>query len=219
MQSNSARPSFLGDSSPVDILLLHKRQLFAASKVNRIKEDMKELKGLVPLKLPCQGLCRPHKQGLGIMLLWCVGLIVDDGQDLVEVAKVGEELAGEVCCLLLDFAAVAHGAVRAGLENLLHAPVLANAVVDAGEAILGAEVEEDSELVLDLRPRELLDHAVVHDEELLLLTVGGTSRARDAGKRLSHHRCVCWLVVMVVVVCVRSVDAAEGVVGVVRGCR
>jgi hypothetical protein len=153
------------------------------------------------------------------MLVWCVETIVDDGRDLVEVAKVGEELAGEVGGFLLDFAAVAHGTVRAGLEDLLHAPVLANAVVDAGETVLGAKVEEDGELVLNLGPRKLLDHAVLPEEELLLLTVGGTSRARDAGKRLSHHRCVCWLVVMVVVVCVRSVDAAEGVVGVVRGCR
>jgi hypothetical protein len=110
---------------------------------------------------------------------------------------------------VLNFAAVTHGAIRAGLEDLFHAPVLANAVVDAGEAILGAKVEEHSELVLDLGPRELLDHAVVHDEELLLLAVGWARRARDAGKRLSHHRCVCWLVVVVMVVCVRSVDAAE----------
>jgi hypothetical protein len=153
------------------------------------------------------------------MLVWCVETIVDDGKSLVEVAKVGEELAGEVGSFLLDFAAVTHGAVGASLENLLHAPVLANAVVDAGEAVLGAQVEEDGELVLDLRPRELLDHAVVHDEELLLFAVGGACRARDAGERLSHHRCVCWLVVVMVVVCVRSVDAAEGVVGVVGGCR
>ena len=92
-------------------------------------------------------------------------------KSLVEVPKVGEELAGEVSGLALDLAAVTHGAVRAGLEDLFHAPVLADAVVDAGETVLGAQVEEGGELVFDLGPGELLDHAVVHDEELLLLAV------------------------------------------------
>lgn len=92
-------------------------------------------------------------------------------KSLVEVPKVGEELAGEVCGFALNFAAVAHGAVRASLEDLFHAPVLADAVVDTGEAVLGSQVEEGGELVFDLGPRELLDHAVVHDEELLLLAV------------------------------------------------
>jgi hypothetical protein len=34
---------------------------------------------LVPLKLPRQGLCRPRKQGWGIMLWWCVEMIGGDG--------------------------------------------------------------------------------------------------------------------------------------------
>ena len=100
-------------------------------------------------------------------------MFVDNGDrlHLVEVAKVGEELAGEVSSLALDLAAVTHGAVGAGLEDLLHAPVLADTVVDAGEAVLRAQVEEGGELVFNLGPGELLDHTVVHDEELLLLAV------------------------------------------------
>lgn len=156
---------------------------------------------------------------------------------LVEVAEVGQELAREVRGLGLDLAPVAHGAVGAGLEDLFHTPVLADAVVDAGQAILGAQVEEGSELVFNLRPGQLLDHAVVHDEELLLLAVGGAGRARDSGERLGDHGGVGGLLVVVVmvvmlgvlhllsVVCLlsvgvrgeRSVDAAERVGGVVRG--
>lgn len=134
----------------------------------------------------------PPSQGTGyhavaIVVKWGA----DNDTDLVEVTKVGEELAGEVSSLALDLAAVTHGAVRAGLEDLLHTPVLANAVVDAGEAILGAKVEESGELVFNLGPGKLLDHTVVHDEELLLFTVGGSSRAGDTCKRLGDHRSVC----------------------------
>lgn len=87
----------------------------------------------------------------------------------------------------LHFAAVAHGAVGAGLEDLFHAPVLADAIVDTGKTVLGAQVEEGGELVFDLGPGELLDHAVVHDEELLLLAVGWARGAGNACERLGHH--------------------------------
>jgi len=129
----------------------------------------------------------------------------------VEVAKVGEELAREVSGFALNFATVAHGAVRAGLEDLFHAPVLADTVVDAGEAILGSQVEESGELVFNLGPRQFLDHSVVHDEEFLLFAVRGSGWAGDACERLGHHGGVSGLVVVVMVVVVRGVDAAEGV--------
>jgi hypothetical protein len=139
----------------------------------------------------------------------------------VEIAKVGQELAREVSGFGLNLAAVTCGAVRTGLEDPLHAPFLADAVVDTSEAVLGAKIEERGELVLDFRPGEFFDHTIVHDEELLLLVVRWTGKARDAWLKLSPHGCAGWLRVVVmgivVVLCISIVDVAEEVCGVMRG--
>lgn len=71
---------------------------------------------------------------------------------LLEISEVAKELSREVRSFVLDLPAVAHGAIRAGLQDLLHPPRLADAVVDAGQTILGSEIEEVRELVLNLRP-------------------------------------------------------------------
>lgn len=130
---------------------------------------------------------------------------------LVEVPKITQELPREMRGLVLDLPAIAHGAIRTGFEDLLHTPRLANAVVDAGQTILGPEVEEVRELILDLGPRQFLDDAVEHDEELLLFAIRGSGwtgypgkslRAGVVGMRVAR---VGWADVVV--------DAVEGVVG------
>ena len=105
-----------------------------------------------------------------------------------KVAKVSEELAGEVSSLALNLAAVIYMAIAASLEDVLHTPVLANAVIDTGEAVSGAQIEESGELVFDLGPGKLLDYAVVHNEELLLLAIRWTYRAGKARRGLGHHQ-------------------------------
>jgi len=106
----------------------------------------------------------------------------------IKVAKVGEKFAGKVSSLALNLAAVISGSIAASLEDVLHTPVLANAVVDTGEAVSGAQIEEISELVFELRPGKLLDYAVVHDEKLLLVAIRWTCRAGNARKGLRHRQ-------------------------------
>jgi hypothetical protein len=99
--------------------------------------------------------------------------------DLVEVAKVDQKSAREVSGFGLSLFAISQGAVKTGLKDILHASVLAGAVVDISGAVAGVKVEEIGKLILNLGPREPSDHAVVHDKELSLLIVGLTGRARD----------------------------------------
>ena len=69
-----------------------------------------------------------------------------------------------------NFAAFAYR-VRVALQHISHIPTITYAVVDAGQAILTAGIEKACVFVLYLWPGELLDDAVVHDEEFLLLRV------------------------------------------------
>jgi hypothetical protein len=84
-----------------------------------------------------------------------------------------------VNCLALDLVTITHG-VEVGFENCVHAPHLACAVVNAGDGILGAQVEEARKLDLYLGPRLLPNNTVVHDEESLFICVRGSSRPNDA---------------------------------------
>jgi hypothetical protein len=70
-----------------------------------------------------------------------------------------------------NFAAFAYG-VRVALQHISHIPTITYAVVDAGQAVFTAGIEKARVSVLYLWPGELLDNAVVHNEELLLLRVG-----------------------------------------------
>jgi hypothetical protein len=69
-----------------------------------------------------------------------------------------------------NFAAFAYG-VKVALQHISHIPTITNALLDTGQAILTAEIEKARVLVLCFWPGELLDDAVVHDEELLFLRV------------------------------------------------
>ena len=60
---------------------------------------------------------------------------------------------GEVGGLALNLTPVTRGAVRVCLQNLFHAPASSDAIVNAGETILGAQLEEAGKPVLDLWPR------------------------------------------------------------------
>jgi hypothetical protein len=69
-----------------------------------------------------------------------------------------------------NFAAFAYG-VRVALQHISHIPTITYTVVDAVQPILTARTEKARVFVLYLWPGELLDDAVVYDEELLLLRV------------------------------------------------
>jgi hypothetical protein len=77
--------------------------------------------------------------------------------------------------------------VEVGVENFVYAPHLACAVVNAGDGILGAQVEEARKLELDLYlgPRALPNDTVVHDGKPLFVRVRGSSRPKDARRRLN----------------------------------
>jgi hypothetical protein len=74
--------------------------------------------------------------------------------------------------------------VVVSVKNFVHALHLACAVVNAGDGILSAQVEEAHKLDLYLRPRALLNNTVVHDGKPLFLRVRGSSRPKNALRRL-----------------------------------
>jgi hypothetical protein len=78
--------------------------------------------------------------------------------------------------------------VEVGFENFVHTLHLACAVVNAGNGILSAQVEEARKLDLYLGPRVLPNNAVVHDGKPLLVRIRGSSRSKDARRRLSMCR-------------------------------
>jgi hypothetical protein len=75
--------------------------------------------------------------------------------------------------------------VAVGIENFVHASHLACAVVNAGDGILSAQVEEARKLDLYLGPRALLNNTVVHEGNPLFVRVRGSSRPKNALRRLS----------------------------------
>ena len=70
---------------------------------------------------------------------------------LVKIAKVHQKVPRKATCLALDSVTITHG-VEVSVENLVHAPHLACAVVNAGDGILGAQVEQARKLNLYLGP-------------------------------------------------------------------
>jgi hypothetical protein len=87
----------------------------------------------------------------------------------------------------LDSVTVTHG-VELSVENLVHAPHLAYAVVSARKSILGAQIEEARKLALYIGPRELPNDTVVHDVKPLFVRVRESSRTKDAPRRPSVCR-------------------------------
>ena len=98
---------------------------------------------------------------------------------LVKIAKIRQEIPRKATCLALDYVTITRG-VEVGVENFIHAPHLACAVVNAGDGILGAQVEKARKLDLYLGPRALPNNTVVHNEEYLFVRVRGSSRPDDA---------------------------------------
>ena len=103
---------------------------------------------------------------------------------LVKIAKVHQKVPRKATCLALDSVTITHG-VEVCFENFVHVPHLACAVVNASDGILGAQVEETRKLDLYLGPRALPNNTVVHDEESLFVRVRGSSRPKDARRRLN----------------------------------
>lgn len=88
---------------------------------------------------------------------------------------------------------------RVDLGGFRHLPVLANAIVDASEAIFSTQFENICEFVLDLRPGKSSNDTIVHDEELLLLRVG---------KSCWPTNVLGWLSLRSLVVCAKDLVAA-----------
>lgn len=100
---------------------------------------------------------------------------------------------------------------RPNLEDFIHAPVLADAVVDAGQSVFGAGSEEEREFALNLGPGLLLDNAAVHDVELLLLAVGGACWVRYSAQWLNVDG------LALLMAFAGGVGDSEGAVGVIGG--
>ena len=101
---------------------------------------------------------------------------------LVKVTEVHQEVPRKATGLALDSTTFTCSA-EVGAENLFHAPHLAYAVVNAGEGILSAQIEQSRKLVLYLRPRVLPKSKIVHDGKHLFVCVRGSSRLKDARRR------------------------------------
>ena len=97
---------------------------------------------------------------------------------LAKVTEFFQEVLLKMSSSFLNLSNIVSG-MTVGLQHLLHAPVLAKAIVDASETIPCADIEKACELVLYLGPGESSNDALVHDEELLLLRVGMPCGPRD----------------------------------------